>query len=421
MGTFRIVVGLDWADEVHAICLIDQEKNTKEFTMLEQTAEAISDWVGSLRRRFPDTKIVVCLEQSRGPLIYSLMKYECLSLVPVNPKQLARFREAVGSSAGAKSDPHDAELLAELYAKHGDCLRIWKPDTEETRLLMLLTEDRRNLVNERTARTNELKSLLKQYYPQAIELCGTLHSPLACEFLRCWPTLQELKRASYNDLREVYREHSRASTQQLRQRWQFVQVAVPLTTDRAIIQSRQLRVRSIVCQIQQLNKAISEYDEQIEKLYQTHPDYSIFHSFPGAGSAMGPRLLSAFGTDRERFSSATEIQALSGIAPVTKRSGKSRVVHRRWACNRFLLQTFHEYAAMSIKFSGWAKAYYEIMKEKTGHHHTAGRALAFKWMRIIYCCWKTQKSYDEVHYVAALTKRNSPIIKRLEANASAIT
>ena len=418
MQPFRVVAGVDWADEKHDICLVDQAEGTKEFEVIDQTPEGISAWVHSLRRRFSDTQIAVCLEQSRGALIYGLMQYDFLSLVPVNPKQLARFREAIGSGAGAKDDPGDAELLSELFAKHGDRFKVWKPDTEETRLLTLLTEDRRNLVNERTAYTNELKSLLKQFFPQALSLCSTLYSSVACELLSCWSSLPELKQATFDDIRELYHSHGRASQQQLRDRWLLIEKAVPLTTDKAIVTSRQMRVGAIVCQIKELNKAISAYDEKIGKLYTQHPDHEIFDSFPGAGRVMGPRALGAFGTDRERFSSAADLQSLSGIAPVTKKSGKSLVVHRRWACNKFLLQTFHEYAAMSIKYSDWARAYFDIMKEKTGGHHAAVRALAFKWIRIIFSCWKTRTRYDEAKYVACLKRRNSPIIKRLELNTA---
>lgn len=414
MPSFQVAVGLDWGDEIHAICLIDQEKNTRELDQLEQTPEAISDWVNSLRRRFPDTQIAICLEQSRGALVYALMKFECLTLVPVNPKQLARFREALGSS-GAKDDPTDAELLAELLVKHGQRLRAWKPDTEETRLLTFLNEDRRSLVNQRSALTNRLKSLLKQYFPQALKLCSSLHSPLTCALLERWSSLPELQRAGEKEICEVYRKYGRCSQKQLAERLQIIDNAVPLTTDQAIVKSRQLLVWTVVRQIKDLNEALKQYDKQIDTLFTKHADYEIFHSFPGAGQAMAPRLLSAFGTDRGRFSSAGEAQCMSGAAPVTRRSGKSKVVLRRWACNKFLLQTFHEYAAHSIKYSSWARAYYVMMKARTGSHHAAVRALAFKWIRILYRCWKDRTLYDESQYLASLKRRKSPILKYLDS------
>lgn len=419
MKPFQVVIGVDWADEKHDVCLIDGEEDAKEFSRVDQSPEAISDWVNSLRRRFPNTQIGLCLEQSRGALIYALMKFECLTLVPVNPKQLARFRETF-SSSGAKDDPDDAELLAELLLKHGERLRAWKPDTTETRFLTLLNEDRRGLVNDRTALTNRLKSQLKLYFPQALRLCSKLHSPLASALLERWSSLPQLQQAGEKDIREFFRKYGRFSEKQLEDRLRIIDNAIPLTTDQAIVKSRQLLIRTIVRQIKELNEAIRNYDEQIETLFAKHTDSPIFDALPGAGRAMGPRLLSAFGTDRERFSTAADVQSMAGIAPVTRRSGKSKVVLRRWACNRFLLQTFHEYAAHSIKFSAWARAYYVMMKErmkgKKGAHQTAVRALAFKWIRIQFRCWQDRTLYDESQYLARLQQRNSPILKYLASN-----
>lgn len=325
MQTLQIVVGIDWADENHAVFLLDRQDGTREPCTVEQTPEAIADWVASLRRRFPDRQIAVCLEQTRGALIYALMKFEFLTLVPINPKQLARFREAISASE-SKDDPEDAELLAELYAKHGVRLRAWKPDTPETRFLTLLVEDRRHLVDERTALTNRLKSQLKQYFPQALQLFGTLYSQLACALLARWSSLSEIQQATEEEIHQLFHDCRCYSQKQREERMRIIQDGVPLTTDRAIIDSRQLLVRAIVAQIQDLNDAIRQYDQHIEAAFHAHSDYDIFHSFPGAGPAMGPRLLSAFGTDRERYSSALDVQSLSGIAPVTRKSGKSKVV-----------------------------------------------------------------------------------------------
>ena len=414
MNSFQVIIGIDWADEEHAWCLMDVEKGTKERGSVKQTPEALADWVSSLRQRYPDASIAICLEQSRGALIYALMQHGSLTLVPVNPKQLARFREALGCS-GAKDDPRDAELLAELLAKHGESLKPWKPDTPETRELALLSQDRRNLVNQRRDLTSRLRSQLKQYFPQALELLSNLQSALACATIERWPSLSDLQRASESDLREVWDTYGRFNAKR-RDKWlQLIDNAVPLTTDQAIVESRKLLVCAIVRQVAVLNQAIEEYDKRIAALFAQHEDHDIFASFPGAGPSMAPRLLTAFGTDRERLSSAAAMQSLSGIAPVTKQSGKTKFVLRRWACNKFLLQTFHEHAAHSVKHSRWAMAYYTMMrKARNCAHHAAVRALAFKWIRVLYRCWERREFYDESKYIDVLTKRNSPIIEYLE-------
>src|SRR5438445_1016256 len=146
-------------------------------------------------------------------------------------------------------------------------------------------------------------------------------------------------------------------------------------------------------------------------VFAHHPDQALFDSFPGAGPVCAPRLSAAFGTDRSRWQSATEVQSHSGIAPVTERSGKALWVHHRLACPKFVKQTFHEFADQSIRFSQWARAYYDQQRGRGNDHHAALRALAYKWIRILFRCWKDRKPYDEATYIEALRRHASPLIK----------
>jgi transposase len=406
-------VGIDWADQEHAICLIDPQSQTLERDRIKQDSEALDQWIAILQQRFPGQKIAVCLEQKRGALMYALMKFECLTLVPVNPKQLARFREALGCS-GAKDDPTDARLLAELLVKHSEHLRAWQPDDERTRKIRLLAEDRRHLVDGRTALTNRLKGRLKQYFPLALEVCGTsIHGELTCQLLLRYPSLQKLQAATDDELAAFYREHHCYRSEIVAERLRLIRHATPLTTDSAIVDSSMLIIEVLVQQILTLNEAIERYEVQLAALMDEHPDAGIFRALPGAGDAMAPRLLAALGSDRQRLSDAQQVQQISGIAPVTRQSGKSRVVQRRWAASRFLRQTFHEFAVHSIKQSAWAKAYYDMMRARGTKHQAAVRALAFKWIRIIFRCWKDRTLYDEMAYCASLIKRQSPLLKYL--------
>src|SRR5947208_3097214 len=315
-------VGLDWADQRHEIRLQAAGSPRLESFSVEQKPEAFQAWVAELRARFPQGRIALALEHSRGAVIYALMNYDFFLLYPIPPKTLARYREAFASS-GAKSDRSDADLLLELVRTHGDRLRAWQPDDAMTRQLRLLVEYRRKTVADRTRLTNRLTDLLKTYFPQALDWLGDLRSLAACEFLGAWPTLQAVQGANRPALR--------------------------------------------------------------------------------------PRLAAAFGTDRDRYQSAEEIQQFSGIAPVTAASGKMRWVHWRWACPKFLRQTFHEFADASRKKSLWARAYYQQQRQHGVSHHAAVRALAYKWIRILYRCWKTRTPYDEALYLRALQRRHSPL------------
>ena len=127
-----------------------------------------------------------------------------------------------------------------------------------------------------------------------------------------------------------------------------------------------------------------------------------------------PRLIAAFGSDRSRYSSAAEVQCYSGIAPVTRRSGKTLHVSSRYACPKFLKQTFHEFADHARKWSRWSAAYYRQKREAGCKHQAAVRALAFKWIRIMFRLWKTHSTYDETRYIQQLKQTNSPLVKYLE-------
>ena len=167
------------------------------------------------------------------------------------------------------------------------------------------------------------------------------------------------------------------------------------------------RARTLVAVIETLRNQIVEYDRRIAELVESHPEGSLFGSLPGAGPVLTPRLIVAFGTQRERFASAEEVQRLSGIAPVTEKSGKSKYVHIRRACPKFLRQTFHEFADHSMARSGWAKAYYDAQRAKGNGHHAAVRSLSYKWIRIIFRCWKDGRPYDEETYLRSLQRRHS--------------
>jgi transposase len=231
---------------------------------------------------------------------------------------------------------------------------------------------------------------------------------LVGELLLRWPTLPELQKAKPATLEKFFRQHNCRNQPQIEQRIEQIRQAIPATQDEAVIRSSQGMVRVYVEQIAGLRRAISELEKEIAQLARQQPDWEIFDSLPGAGEALAPRLMAALGLRRERFASVQDLQCFSGIAPVKEASGNSQWVHMRWACPKFLRQTFHEWAACSIPFCDWAKAYYERQRSKHKSHHTAVRALAFKWIRILYRCWKDHRPYQEQVYLASLAKRSLP-------------
>ena len=401
-------VGLDWADQKHVLTVQEANSDQRQRVMLDQTPEALQNWIQLLRNRFDGRPVAIAVEQKRGALIYALMHVDFLRLYPVNPQTLAQFRKAFYPS-GAKDDPVDADLLLEILLTHRHHLRLWVPDDVLTRSIQLLTEDRRRLVDERTALTNQLTAALKMYFPQALDWFGDLHTVRACAFLHRWPTLQQLKAASSSSVRKFYKAQGYRGEDKREQLVLNIKNAQPLTQDGAVLLSGAMKVQTLVSQIPLLTQAIERYDQQIAALFDQHDDSTLFGSFPGAGASLAPRLLAAFGSDRGRFEFAAEMQQLAGIAPVTEKSGTAIWIHWRLACSKFLRQTFHEFAGQSILYSTWARAFYDQQRKRGKSHHAALRALAFKWIRIIFRCWKTRTSYDETMYRESLKRRGSPL------------
>ena len=378
---FAAFVAIDWADRKHVWCLQAVGSDKRESGELEHSPEAVEVWVSQLCQRFANRPIAVAVEQSRGALVFMLAKYESLHLFPVPSTMAAKMREALYPS-GAKDDPRDADLLLDLLQQHRDKLRRLSPDTEATRRVQTLVEERRNLVDEKTAQMNRLTSNLKIYFPQMLDWFERLDTEMVCALLESWPTLEELQKVPLDTLRAFFRQHNARNKELIEQRIAGINKAIPAIRDRAVIEAKSTVVRVMVRLIRNLVQGIADLDRKIEEAAAAHPDFFIFESLPGAGAALAPRLLAAFGSQRERYGSAQEVQAYTGIAPVTEKSGQKKWVHFRRAAPKFLRQSFHEWAGHSVAQSVWARSYYLRLRRDGKGHHAAVRALAFKWIRI---------------------------------------
>ena len=407
---YSVYVGIDWANSKHDVCVQQANSDAREFDVIQHRAEDIDTWVKDLHRRYGGD-IAVAVELSKGPIVSALQKYDFVVIFPINPSTLAKYREAFQPSK-AKDDPTDAELALDMLLRYPEHFKPLKPQSPEMRALTTMVEQRRRLVGERNRITNRLRSGLKQYYPQVLEWFDHIDTPLFCEFVKRWPTLTQARRARENTVRRFFHEHHLYREDVIEKRLQAIKSAQPLTLDEAIIVPYRIQVLVLVEQLELMFKAIDQFDDEIEKLASGHPDYGIFQPLPGAGPSLAPRLLVAFGEQRDRFKSAAEIQKYSGVAPVTERSGQKHWVHWRLQCPTFLRQTFVEWAAQTINKSYWAGEYYRQQREKGCTYQAAVRALAFKWIRIIYRCWQTRTPYDESRYLLALKRRGSPLIKQ---------
>lgn len=409
-----LFIGIDWADKKHDVYVIDQQGNGCH-QQIEHSAEAIDQWVAEKLEQAEGRPIAILLEQSRGPLVHALMFRENVILYPINPQQFASYRQSY-SNAGCKDDVDDARLLARMLVERIATLKPWLPDDDATRLLARLCHTRRQIVDERTRLTLQLISQLKAYFPLVLQLDGKKKpfSPLMLDVLRRWPDPRELKRADRRILVKVLNEHSVRNADQQKNFIDSIRSAKLLSNDDALIEPAAVVVQLLAKELSLIQKAINELEAKIEKAMEDHPDAALFKALPGAGKALAPRLLVAFGSERDRYHNADEVATFSGIAPATKQSGKSRVVHRRYACPKYLRQTFHEFADHARKWCPWSLAYYQLQRSRGMKHHAALRKLASRWIRILFRIWKSRTPYDPAAYLATVTRKNPAIIPFLK-------
>jgi transposase len=407
---FAAIVGIDWADQKHDICELPAGTRGYQWSVISSKPDQLHAWAMALEKRYPDQLIAVACELKKGPLIYALSQYRNLVLFPVNPSSLARYRKAFFLS-GAKDDPGDAFLQTEMLEKHMDRLKPIEPESAEVRALAQLLEYRRSLVQDRVDLTNSITATLKNYYPQVLDWFNEKDTHIFCDFIIKWPSLPQVKRAREKTLIEFFNAHNARYTAVNQRRIVAIKTAIELTDDVAIIEPNRMLVEILVPQLKHLLDGIKRLDIEISQRYRVLDDRYLFDSLPGAGAQFAPRLLVAFGSNRNRYQVASELQKYSGVAPVIEASGQKSWTHWRYNCPTFLRQTFVEWAGLTVRYSFWARAYYQQQAEKGKPHNTIVRALAFKWIRILHRCWQDRKPYDESKYLEALRKRNSPLLQ----------
>jgi transposase len=413
---FAAFVGLDWAAAKHDVCLQAAGTAQRECLRLAQSPEEMNAWGQTLRTRCNGHPVAVCLALTTGPIVSALRHEDFLVLFPVNPRTVAKYRAAFTPSR-AQDDPPDAARQVESLLKHRDTLTPLRPQSPTIRALAQLVESRQRLVGDKVRLPHRWTRALNNYFPQVLQWFPDKDTAIFCDFLSRWPTLKAAQRARRSTLAGFFRAHHVRAVAVIDIRLQALKRARALTTDDGVIPPHVLLVHALVAPLRVPLQALADFDTAMAQRAQDHPDFPVCDALPGAGAVCAPRLLVAFGEQRERFSSAEELQKYAGMAPVTERSGKTACVPWRLQCPPFLRQTCVEWAAESTRHSFWAQVYYQQQRDKGKAHQAAVRALAFKWIRILARCWQDRTPYDESVSLQALKRRSAPLLHTLAKEA----
>jgi transposase len=399
----RYYIGVDWADESDSVWVVDEKGEKVWAGEVKHLAEDQAEFGRRLYAwRSGGVEVWAAVEKPEGRIVDFLLDHGVL-VYPVNPKALDRARDRFRVS-GSKSDPFDARVLAEfLRTDHGH-LRPLLPNSAEAQELKLLTTDHQRLVRQQTRLINQLTVTLKEYYPRVLEMFSELNSPVALEFLKRYPApgaLAELTPAAWQDFAREHRlRHSRAAG--LWEQIKAPQVAIPPHVARA--KSRLVQV--LVAELEVVRTGLADYHGEIERFFASMPAAEPARSLPsGKTGVLVPTIWAEMGDVPGRWEDFRHLQAQAGTVPVTKRSGKTTLVQFRCACNKRLRHALDLFAFASLRQSAWASAYYQQQRDRGHHHSHAIRALAAKWLKIIYVIWSRHLSYIEEHHLATISRQ----------------
>jgi len=413
-------VGLDWGDESHAVVALEAESEVvvKRFEV-QHSAQGLDELVGALQGC--GKVLGVAVESSRHMVVIKLLQSN-FPVYPINPKVSKKWRQCEKPQESA-TDLSDAEVLGKNLCYRHKELRELRPDDEQTRTLAMLCSDESQLIAERTALVNKLIATLKMYYPQALRWFGDWTLRSAWDFILTFPTAEAFRVGTKKKVLGFLKGHRIGVTE----KWRAVEekerkAPNPWPVDGAVEEAKCFLAVRLCKQLRTLDDTLDEYRTRIEELYAQHPDHDIFSSLPGAGSKLAPRLLTIFGSDRDRFSDARGVQELSGTVPVTKKSGKRKdkgTVYFRRSCNKAYRNDLHLFSQGSKRFCAWAQAFYKGCREEGQDHNEAVRRLASKWLKIIFRMWQDREPYDEARYLNALIQHGSPTIRRMQQSFEA--
>jgi len=392
-----LFVGVDWAEDHHDVCVMAEDGTVLGKRRVPDSVAGIGDLHGLVAGHSgEDEAVVVGIEIDRGLLVYSLLAagYEVYA---INPLAAARYRDRHATS-GAKSDPGDAKMLADLVRTDRHNHRPIAGDSELAEGVKLLARAHQNAIWGRQRQLNALRSALREYHPGALAAFGTdLSNTDALAVLAIAPTPELGRGLSRAKIAAALRKGGRQRN--IERRAEQIQVALraeQLEAAALITGAHGLITRSAVVLIASFNGQIAELEAALSEHFEQHPDAKVVLSLPGLGTVLGARVLGEFGDDRTRFSAPKSRKNYAGTSPVTKASGHSKVVLARFARNKRLGDACDQWAFCALSSSPGVRHYYDQLRARGKTHRQALRQVANRLVGIIHVCLERDVPYDEL-------------------------
>jgi transposase len=398
--------GIDWSQEHHNLCIQNQAGAIVSELKLKHTVEGFEQ-LDRERRKLgvPSSDCLVAIETSYNLLVdYLLDRGYIVYLIP--PQVTDNYRSRPRSS-GARTDEFDAVVLARALRTDLACHQRLRPNSALTQQILAQVRLIEMLRRSIHRQSNQLRAVLLRIYPQALGLFGKLTAQISLHFLLTYPTPQEALALSKSEFEAFCRSHRYCQAGLISRRYAQLMAPRPEASPSAVQAYRDLvRILAelLLPQVQRRSQALS----LLRQLLSQHPDAFIFESLPGTGDLLAPALLAKFGDHRDRFPTAGSVQALAGTCPVTKASGKRRIVLFRRGCDREFRRIAQQFAHASISQSGWALAYWRDVRPHCASDSDAYRRLANRWLAIIWRMWQDHTAYDETYHLQQRAQRRRP-------------
>ena len=391
----RVFVGHDWAETHHDIYVEDGDGRRLGRVRLADGVEGVARFHELVADFVEDPdEVVVVTETDRGLFVGALVAagYRVLA---VNPMSTARYRER-HSTSGAKSDQGDAFVLAELARTDRHNHRRIAGDSEIAEAVKVLARAHQSMIWTRQRQVNQLRSTLREFYPAALVAFDDLASGDALAVMAVAPTPALGRRLSRSKIASALRRGGRQ--RRIEDRAAEIQAALRTETLEApgqVAEAMGASVRALVAVIGELATQIAGLESELADRFDQHPDAKIIRSLPGLGMILGARVLAEFGDDPERYADAKSRKNYAGTSPITRASGKHRVVLARYARNRRLADACYLWAFAALNASPGARVFYDQHRTAGATHNRALRALANRLVGILHGCLRHHTPYDE--------------------------
>jgi transposase len=391
--------GLDWGGAAHAVCVVDAAGAVAARIEVKHDAAGLANMLARLKRLAAPADLPIAIERPSGLVVDALVEAGH-PVVPIHPNVVKACRPRY-RACGGKSDPGDAYLLADILRTDGHRFGPLAPLSDDIRALRALVRGRDDLVAQRVALANQLRSLLEGFWPGAAAVFAAIDSPIALAFVARYPTPESASRLGEKRLAGFMAQHSycgRRTPAELLARLRAAPVGL---AGEAEAEAKGDLARALAAVLERLGLEIAKLSSRIEHAVAALPDGSILMSFPRAGRICAAQMLSEIGNVRERFPTEDQLAAEAGVCPVTHASGKSRGVVFRWACNKRMRLAITCFADNSRHACAWAAGIYSRARQRGCKHAHAVRILARAWVRVLWRAWQDRKPYDPAAHAGA--------------------